>query len=413
MARIAAPAPPYVGPPKWSGGATNKPIKRVVIHCTAGAEPGVAGAARNTATYSKITTRPSSWHYCRDSREAVQLTYDSVVAFHCGVNKNSIGYELCCSLEDEGRGHWGRDDHQTMLAEAAKDVARLCLAYGVPIRRIKAPGLLAGRKGICGHVDIRTAFPWATSHWDPGPHFVWDQFMAMVKVAAAELTEPPSPVAPLHWPIRAVCGNFDFTNDRADDRADVTLAVDSGAQVVLGNEAKDRDMAALFGDGWTVHQDHGSPAKAGSFVAWRDGIACTDAGLAVGTRARLSDLLPRYITWADLMVDGTTVRFAALHMPPKRHWRPYWNRMARRLERFIDASPYPVVAGGDWNKLLLDSPGNFDRFGGFTGWGIDGFLVPLSLDVNDMQRMRGTRSDHDFVSVDLEPTPTLLQRRKR
>lgn len=191
---VAPPAPPYVGPPKWRGGSNNKPIRRVVIHCTAGAEPGITGAARATARYTRTTSRPSSWHYCRDARETVQLTFDSVVAYHDGTNDHSLGYELCCSLSNEGRGHWVDDAHQAMLTGAADDVARLCLAYDIPIRLLTPAQVRAGERGICGHNTMRDAFPGSTSHWDPGPHFPWDDFLRLVRAASARLTQPkPKP----------------------------------------------------------------------------------------------------------------------------------------------------------------------------------------------------------------------------
>ncbi|MDN4173906.1 N-acetylmuramoyl-L-alanine amidase [Nocardioides sp. SOB77] len=192
---VAPPSPPYVGPPKWRGGSNNKPIRRVVIHCTAGAEPGVPGAARATARYTRTTPRPSSWHYCRDAREAVQLTWDSVVAYHDGTNDNSLGYELCCSLSNEGRSHWADDAHQAMLAGAAEDVARLCLANDLPIRLLTPAQIRAGERGICGHNTMRDAFPGSTSHWDPGPHFPWDDFLRQVRAAAERLTRPTPPPA--------------------------------------------------------------------------------------------------------------------------------------------------------------------------------------------------------------------------
>lgn len=220
---IKPPSPPYVGPPRWKGSSNNKPIKRVVIHCTAGAEPGQAGAARSTAAYTKSTSRPSSWHYCADSKESVQLTYDSVVAYHDGTNSNSIGYELSCSLSSEGKGHWERADHQAMLKIAAEDVARLCLAYDVPIVKLTPAEVRAGKKGLCGHVDMRSAFPGSTSHWDPGPYFPWAQFIGLVKAAAERLTKEPAKPEPTARPtvkVKAAFIPMQFSDTPAQMRAD-------------------------------------------------------------------------------------------------------------------------------------------------------------------------------------------------
>jgi len=194
---IEAPSPTYVGPPKWSGASNNKPIVRIVIHATVGAEPGANNAAINTVNYSKNTDRPSSFHYIAEDTKSLQYTYDSVVAYHAPPNRHSLGYELCCSLSNKGKDHWGNTDHREMLAVAAKDVAQLCLAYDIPIRKISPAQVRAGAKGICGHHDVSLAFG-ESSHWDPGPYFPWATFIRMVQNEADILlgrqTGAPIPV---------------------------------------------------------------------------------------------------------------------------------------------------------------------------------------------------------------------------
>lgn len=183
------PNPEFVGPAKHHGGKTNLPINRLVVHCTAGSEPRVQGAARGTVAFSQRTDRPSSYHYIADAQERLQYVYDSWVAYHAPPNEHSIGYELCCSLSNEGKGHWELLDHRQMLKMVARDFARLCLAYDVPIRKIGPLGLLAGRKGICGHADVRDAWR-QTSHWDPGPHFPWFAFIRLVRGYAEAIQTP-------------------------------------------------------------------------------------------------------------------------------------------------------------------------------------------------------------------------------
>lgn len=189
---VAPPSPRYVGPPKWCGSKTNRPIRRIVIHCTAGAEPGTTNAALNTVAYSKRTSRASSYHYIADAGRSYQYVWDSWVAYHAPPNSHSIGYELCCSLSNEGRGHWSGDNHRKMLRICAKDVARLCLAYDIPIRKVSASQLRAGAQGICGHNDVRDAWH-QTSHWDPGPHFPWKDFIDMVKQEARAVQNDGKP----------------------------------------------------------------------------------------------------------------------------------------------------------------------------------------------------------------------------
>lgn len=48
--------------------------------------------------------------------------------------------------------------------------------------------LKAGRRGICGHVDVTDAWH-QSDHDDPGPWFPWDKFMAVVNGGSGKSEE--------------------------------------------------------------------------------------------------------------------------------------------------------------------------------------------------------------------------------
>lgn len=243
---VTPPNPVYLGPVAHSSGVGNKPIRRIVIHCTVGAEPGHVGAARDTAAYFRKRSAGGSAHYVRDARETVQCAYDSVIAWHAPPNPHSIGYEVCCSLDAQGRGHWQREDHQKALLGAAKDVARLCLAYGVPVRKVSVADLRAGREGICGHVDVSAAFHQST-HWDPGPAFPWQQFMQMVEKEAAMLRRP-EPAAVRKFLLRATTANIPPGAER-----DFANAAE-GSDILCVQESQKRRDANFLDAHWTTVQ---------------------------------------------------------------------------------------------------------------------------------------------------------------
>ena len=168
------PSPPYI-PAKHQGGHQAS-IDRIVIHGTVSRT--YCGGAKAIARYFQDPTYVSSAHYVVDPCSEFQCVYDHTVAWHDGTNTNSIGIELC-DLVEGPLSRWDDKPHQAMLVRAARLVRQLCLAYGIPMRKLTPAQIRAGQKGICGHADMRDAFPGSTSHWDPGA-FPWGRFIGLV-----------------------------------------------------------------------------------------------------------------------------------------------------------------------------------------------------------------------------------------
>jgi N-acetyl-anhydromuramyl-L-alanine amidase AmpD len=166
-----------------------------VIHCTV--SPLVPGAARAVAEWFRNEDARGSAHYVVDARETLQVVYDDRIAWHAPPNEGSIGVELCDALlsrewDRVNAGRWKDADHRRMLRRAARLVARLCLAYDVPIERLDGVDLRAGRRGITGHADVAAAWNQST-HWDPGPAFPWARFIRQVRRQARKIQQKESP----------------------------------------------------------------------------------------------------------------------------------------------------------------------------------------------------------------------------
>ena len=253
----------------YQGGA-QKP-KAVVLHGTVSSDD--KGTARNIARWWQGPTSPkSSAHYVRDALEVIQCVGDHRVAYHCGYNQDSIGYEFCDLLRDYFQQdheeeatenfamRWVRRRFRTttefhgtrmtvvaILRGAAKDVALLCLAYDIEPKRPTVAELKAkGPHGIYSHNDSRLAFG-GTTHTDPRD-FPWAQFVRLVrrevKRLKAEgqvtigLIPKPKPYK-LHLTQASMLYSLPLQRKRADLEAIFTRAASRGVDAIGGTEFPD------------------------------------------------------------------------------------------------------------------------------------------------------------------------------
>ena len=153
-----------------SGNYTTRSSRRidmVVIHTVEGSESACIGWFRNPAA------RASAHYVVSHAGRVTQMVPDMSIAWHAGnwsYNERSIG------IENEGfagRNNW-TDTQYRVLADLTRG---LCDRYGIP----------KDRAHIIGHAQVPNQ-----THWDPGPHFDWNRFMALVRGGASSPPPPPS-----------------------------------------------------------------------------------------------------------------------------------------------------------------------------------------------------------------------------
>ncbi len=168
---------PFVASPHVTVAAA-RAIDCVVIHTSE--FPERLGAARACAAWFADPGSEVSAHYCVDADEVIQCVREEDIAWHArGGNRTSIGVELA-GLAAQGARAWGDAYSVAVLDRAAALIADVCGRHGVPVRRIRAPGLRRGLRGIAGHVDVSEAFG-RSDHLDPGTAFPWMRFLAAIR----------------------------------------------------------------------------------------------------------------------------------------------------------------------------------------------------------------------------------------
>ena len=195
-----------------------------------------------------------------------------------------------------------------------------------------------------------------------------------------------------------ICANFDFVNERWQDFEDGHLIERVRPRFVFGVELKDRRFGKLL-PSYDVHQAPASdPARANSAVAWDpDHVTVHDKGYTLLSEPDGEEQLTRHIAWADVETEGVVHKIGAVHMPKREFQDTLWRPAMQAVRAFIEESEYPVVLGGDWNRLVTGDRINLP--GGYVmhGYGIDGFAVPADYALLKMRPLTDTESDHDFV----------------
>lgn len=159
-----------------SYGLNEPPLHRIVIHTAECAcEPG---ATDGVGSYFSSASSGGSAHYGTDPAKEGHWVHEKVIAWHAPPNQNSIGIEIA------GRAaftptQWKASNVQLAVLRAAARTADLVHRYGIPVVWLSPHDLLAGKRGITGHVCVSQAWH-QSDHTDPGPNFPVARFLALV-----------------------------------------------------------------------------------------------------------------------------------------------------------------------------------------------------------------------------------------
>lgn len=165
---------------------------RVIWACVHTAE-GIRKASDLKAFFERSTD--SSAHAVADDNTLLDnlVPYDRASWTLRNGNTRSLNLELC------GFAKWTRAEwlqHQGMLDNAAAWIRRACQWAGIPIVKLSAADIKAGRAGVIGHVDYTNGTGDGT-HWDPGPGFPWDIVIARAAGSAGGVTTSTKTVIPM------------------------------------------------------------------------------------------------------------------------------------------------------------------------------------------------------------------------
>jgi N-acetyl-anhydromuramyl-L-alanine amidase AmpD len=158
-------------------------IDLLVIHTMESPEkPDTAEAVANW--FAGSGAPEASAHYCIDNNTVVQCVRDHDVAWAApGANHNGLHFEHA-GRAAQSKKDWSDPYSTAMLLRSANLAAQKCKRYGIPVRRLTAAELKAGRRGLCGHIDVTRAFRKGT-HTDPGVDFPWDRYLRYVRAFKA------------------------------------------------------------------------------------------------------------------------------------------------------------------------------------------------------------------------------------
>ncbi|MBE7338135.1 glycoside hydrolase domain-containing protein [Corynebacterium aurimucosum] len=224
----------------------------VCIHTT---ENPLGALAENVANY-QIRSESGSYHVLvdnttNDNINSLRENTEDWVTWSAGQTGNQLAVHLsfvCYSAQS--RADWLGATR--MLAEGADVVAYWCRRFKIPVQKIGAADLKAGRRGIFGHADVSAAWH-EVDHTDPGPNFPWAEFIQMVQERLDANTKKAATAA--HPEEELTMAEIQELKDYIDIRITGPIGQDVKdiRQQITGGRDGGSDIAKAY-PGWDAHQ---------------------------------------------------------------------------------------------------------------------------------------------------------------
>lgn len=192
---------PFIPAKRFTVAKPGRHIQFIVLHSMEAPEKGTTAEA--VANYFKNGSggRAASAHYCIDNNSIVQCVQTKDIAYGAAnANRNGIHLELA-GYAKQTRAEWMDEYSQEMLKNAALLCGKLlCPKFDIPIIATGPAELKRARentniKGFTTHAQVNQAF--GGTHWDPGPGFPMDTFLAMVR--GYQDADSAAPSGPSVW----------------------------------------------------------------------------------------------------------------------------------------------------------------------------------------------------------------------
>lgn len=154
----------------------------IVVHTME--TPENRGRAHQVAAWFAGPTAPqASAHYMVDDAEIYISVKEEDTAWAVDdfeLNQKSISIEHAGTAA-QTPAEWADPYSVSELKLSATLAADIAKRWNIPVVKLTPQDILAGKSGICGHVDITLAKKIHGGHTDPGQFFPWDLYINLIK----------------------------------------------------------------------------------------------------------------------------------------------------------------------------------------------------------------------------------------